>query len=283
MHIPDASLYRADVRATPAVERHGVEHPDACAGSAHRLDGVTPGATPRHTRRHKRYCRDRSGRRCSPTRCSPGSYTAGSSPPALAPHAPTALDSAGLRGAKYLCGRSPPQASHRWRPGGFDRFPGLLCFGVGLKLRAESRSALRTRQSRARFDTGASAADRGRLRFDYVRNDVRKPKRESKFGYRAPVVKPRLSPESRGFESPSTQLTTDGHKPYLQAVETSFGGDIDYALLVKLYGEPKGAAQERRYSSGECCGTIKGTVCGTPDDTNTSPRVLWSAKTSRCG
>src|SRR5271167_3652327 len=41
------------------------------------------------------------------------------------------------------CGRSPPQASHRWRPGGFERFPGLFCLGVGQQLRAEHRSALR--------------------------------------------------------------------------------------------------------------------------------------------
>ncbi len=32
------------------------------------------------------------------------------------------------------------------------------------------------------------------------------------------------------------QLTTDGHKPYLEAVEGAFGGDIDYAMLIKLYG-----------------------------------------------
>jgi IS1 family transposase len=66
------------------------------------------------------------------------------------------------------------------------------------------------------------------------------------------------------------QLTTDGHKPYLNAVEGSFGGDIDYAMLVKLYGEPKGSAPERRYSTGECCGTIKGTVCGYPDEKHVS-------------
>jgi hypothetical protein len=60
-------------------------------------------------------------------------------------------------------------------------------------------------------------------------------------------------------------LTTDGDKPYVNAVEGSFGSDIDYAMLVKLYGEPRGSAPERRYSAGECCGTIKGTVCGNPD------------------
>jgi IS1 family transposase len=36
------------------------------------------------------------------------------------------------------------------------------------------------------------------------------------------------------------QLTTDGHKAYLEAVEGAFGGDVDYAQLVKLYGEPTG-------------------------------------------
>jgi IS1 family transposase len=66
------------------------------------------------------------------------------------------------------------------------------------------------------------------------------------------------------------QLTTDGHKAYLRAVEDSFGIGIDYAMLVKLYGEPRGSAPERRYSTGECCGTIKGTVCGNPDDKHVS-------------
>lgn len=66
------------------------------------------------------------------------------------------------------------------------------------------------------------------------------------------------------------QLTTDSHKPYLQAVENSFGSDIDYAMLVKLFGAPKGGKDERRYSSGECCGVIKGDVCGNPDQQHVS-------------
>jgi len=37
------------------------------------------------------------------------------------------------------------------------------------------------------------------------------------------------------------QLTSDGHKPYLEAVEQSFGADIDYAVLIKHYGAPVGA------------------------------------------
>jgi len=53
-------------------------------------------------------------------------------------------------------------------------------------------------------------------------------------------------------------------------VDDAFGSEIDYAMLVKLYGEPTGKKEERRYSSGECCGTIKGTVCGNPDERHIS-------------
>jgi IS1 family transposase len=66
------------------------------------------------------------------------------------------------------------------------------------------------------------------------------------------------------------QLTTDGHKAYLRAIEKSFGADVDYGMLVKLYGNPHGNREERRYSPGECCGTIKGTVCGNPDEKHMS-------------
>src|SRR5579862_7342848 len=61
------------------------------------------------------------------------------------------------------------------------------------------------------------------------------------------------------------QLTTDGHKAYLNAVEDAFGANVDYAMLVKLYGEPAGySTTERKYSPNECCGSIKGVVCGNP-------------------
>jgi IS1 family transposase len=66
------------------------------------------------------------------------------------------------------------------------------------------------------------------------------------------------------------QLTTDGHKAYLQAVEGAFGADVDYAMLVKLYGTPQGRENERRYSPAECRGTIKGTVQGRPDPRHVS-------------
>lgn len=59
------------------------------------------------------------------------------------------------------------------------------------------------------------------------------------------------------------QLTTDGHKAYLKAVETVFGTDIDYAMLVKLYGDS--SEGQRRYSPAECVGAEKVVVEGKPE------------------
>ncbi len=61
------------------------------------------------------------------------------------------------------------------------------------------------------------------------------------------------------------QLTSDGLKVYVKVVEPIFGADVDFGLLHKLYGPVGGNAQERRYSGGNCCGAIKGAVCGDPD------------------
>lgn len=66
------------------------------------------------------------------------------------------------------------------------------------------------------------------------------------------------------------QLTTDGHKPYLEAVEEAFGGEIDYAMLIKLYGPVPGNAAETRYSPGECTGTEKRVIVGHPDEAHIS-------------
>ena len=41
------------------------------------------------------------------------------------------------------------------------------------------------------------------------------------------------------------QLTTDGHRPYLNAVEAAFGTEIDYATLVKIYGRPSEPEKRR--------------------------------------
>ena len=59
------------------------------------------------------------------------------------------------------------------------------------------------------------------------------------------------------------QLTSDGHRAYLEAVEGAFGCDVDYAMLIKLYG--KSPDEERRYSPSECLGTETRTISGDPD------------------
>jgi hypothetical protein len=60
------------------------------------------------------------------------------------------------------------------------------------------------------------------------------------------------------------QLTSDGHKPYLRAVDAAFGEDIDYAMLIKIYGEIDTQGQ-RRYSPAQCIGTERKTIKGNPD------------------
>ena len=62
------------------------------------------------------------------------------------------------------------------------------------------------------------------------------------------------------------QLTTDGYRPYLNAVEQAFNGEVDYAQLVKIYGrtgDDKNPA--RRYSPGVCIGADAHTITGKPD------------------
>ena len=62
------------------------------------------------------------------------------------------------------------------------------------------------------------------------------------------------------------QLTSDGHKVYLEAVEQAFGGDVDYAMLIKVYGnQEKGESAHRRYSPGQCNGTERVIVQGAPN------------------
>lgn len=58
------------------------------------------------------------------------------------------------------------------------------------------------------------------------------------------------------------QLTTDGHKAYFEAVEGAFGGTVDYAQLIKMYGPTSSAG---RYSPAECTGIKKVEVTGNPD------------------
>ena len=65
------------------------------------------------------------------------------------------------------------------------------------------------------------------------------------------------------------QLTSDGHKAYLEAVEGAFGAEIDYAMLVKLYGASPESAKGR-YSPAECTGIRKRRIEGDPDPKHVS-------------
>jgi len=65
------------------------------------------------------------------------------------------------------------------------------------------------------------------------------------------------------------QLTTDGHKAYLNAVEGAFGADVDYAQLVKMFGASPESAKGR-YSPAECTGIRKFRIEGRPDPAHVS-------------
>ena len=68
------------------------------------------------------------------------------------------------------------------------------------------------------------------------------------------------------------QLTTDGHRMYLSAVEDAFGANIDYAMLQKLYGsDPQG---EKRYSPAVCIGCESKTINGSPDPKHVSTSYI---------
>lgn len=72
------------------------------------------------------------------------------------------------------------------------------------------------------------------------------------------------------------QLTTDGHKMYLSAVEDAFSGQIDFAQLVKIYGTaPEGP--EVRYSPAACLGAQKHAVAGCPDPAHVSTSYVERA------
>ena len=65
------------------------------------------------------------------------------------------------------------------------------------------------------------------------------------------------------------QLTSDGHKAYLEAVEGAFGSDIDYAMLVKIFGAAP-ESMKGRYSPAECSGARKERIEGNPDPKHVS-------------
>lgn len=70
------------------------------------------------------------------------------------------------------------------------------------------------------------------------------------------------------------QLTTDGHRAYLTAVESAFQGDIDYSMLVKLFGNDPLQGAQTRYSPAQCTGVRKVPVCGSPNPNHISTSFI---------
>ena len=70
------------------------------------------------------------------------------------------------------------------------------------------------------------------------------------------------------------QLTTDGHRAYLEAVEGAFGGDVDYAQLVKVYGKADGVEAQRRYSPATCIGINTIPISGDPKRESISTSIV---------
>ena len=65
------------------------------------------------------------------------------------------------------------------------------------------------------------------------------------------------------------QVTSDSHRPYLAAMDTVFGDDVDYAMLQKIYGQEPSSVKGR-YSPAVCLGARKAVITGKPDPAHIS-------------
>lgn len=78
------------------------------------------------------------------------------------------------------------------------------------------------------------------------------------------------------------QITSDGHRAYLEAVEGAFGCAVDYSMLIKMYSNDR--ETEVRYSPAECTGTRVIPIIGNPDPSHISTshveRQNWTVRTS---
>jgi IS1 family transposase len=72
------------------------------------------------------------------------------------------------------------------------------------------------------------------------------------------------------------QITTDGLASYVAAIDEIFGVDVDFAQLIKVYGENPGNATEHRYSPGICEGTYAKKITGRPDARHVSTSFIES-------
>lgn len=69
------------------------------------------------------------------------------------------------------------------------------------------------------------------------------------------------------------QITSDGHRAYVDAVEGAFGMDVDYAMLIKLYGSPS-EKYDTHYSPSDCIGTRTAVISGSPDPKHVSTSFI---------
>jgi hypothetical protein len=77
------------------------------------------------------------------------------------------------------------------------------------------------------------------------------------------------------------QVTTDGHKVYLEAIEGAFGADVDHAMLIKMHEGDSGKNPKTRYSPAHCTGAREQRITGNPTRP-ISVRATSSGRTSRC-
>jgi IS1 family transposase len=77
------------------------------------------------------------------------------------------------------------------------------------------------------------------------------------------------------------QITTDGHRPYIEAIENAFGENVDYSILQKIYGAPQ--ENETRYSPARCIGIDIREMSGNPDPKHISTSYIerqnWTVRT----
>jgi IS1 family transposase len=77
------------------------------------------------------------------------------------------------------------------------------------------------------------------------------------------------------------QITSDGHRPYVEAIERAFGSEVDYSILQKIYGAP--LENETRYSPAQCIGVQERRVTGNPDPKHVSTSYIerqnWTVRT----
>jgi IS1 family transposase len=77
------------------------------------------------------------------------------------------------------------------------------------------------------------------------------------------------------------QITSDGHRPYIEAIERAFGDDVDYSILQKIYGAP--LENETRYSPAQCIGIDIRNVTGSSDPKHISTSYIerqnWTVRT----